>query len=394
MTGKLSIAVVCAPGLEHITSAEISRLKLSGLSATPGRLEPGLLEYTGDLGNVQLLNLHVRTASRVVVRLGSFHAAAFSELRKKASRLPWSSHVTPGQSVRLRVTTNLSSLYHKKGIAERVAGALGDALGRPSPVVAGDDDGPAEAQLVVVHFLRNRCTISIDSSGDHLHRRGYRLETGKAPLRETLAAAVVLASGWPMNTPLVDPFCGSGTIPIEAALMAGGIPPGLNRSFAFEKWPGFDRGAWEHMKQGARDAVCAVSAQLFGSDRDAGAVRIAEANAERAGVGKLCSWQKQSISDLSLPAEAGWIVTNPPYGERVKGGPDLRNLYARMGSVWRKHANLWHIYQITSSPRWTGQLGLSCDSVARFANGGIPVSLYKVQRHDDIMDESGLVRGA
>ena len=379
LQGLLDMAVVCAPGLEPVTRDELTALSWPGVTVNAAKGEPGVVLLRGELEALYGLNLHLRTASRLLVRLGEFPAAAFSELRKKASRLPWPKVLEPGRPINLRVTTHASALYHKKGIAERVAGAVEDALGKASPIVPGDDEGAAEAQMIVVRLVRNLCLISVDSSGEHLHRRGYRLESAKAPLRETLAASVILASGWPGTAPLVDPFCGAGTIPIEAAMMAAGIPPGLNRRFAFETWPGFDGGVWKNQIDRARAGIRPVAVELVGSDRDAGAIKAAQANAERAGVAAYCTWERRSISDLMLPETPGWMVTNPPYGERVKGGPDLRNLYARTGSVWRTKAPLWHIHFITSSPKWAGQIGMPVSVKARFLNGGIPVSLFNVE---------------
>ena len=185
------------------------------------------MAFNGGLDELYRANLHLRTASRVLVRLGDFYAAAFSELRKKAGRLEWERYLRPGQPVALHVTCHKSKLYHSDAVAERVAGAIGDRLGRPTTMLKpaeSEDDSPP--QLVIVRLVNDHCTISIDSSGELLHRRGYRLATAKAPLRETLAAGMLLASGWDVRSPLIDPFCGSGTIAIEAALMRAGLPPG------------------------------------------------------------------------------------------------------------------------------------------------------------------------
>lgn len=372
MTSPITMAVVCPPGLEFTTDLELKALGYERQSC-----EPGLREVSGGLEDIYRLNLHLRTASRILVRLGQFNAAAFSELHKKAVRLPWSNYLQPGQPVTIRVSTQHSRLYHKKGIAERVSLSISEALGRPVVSSQGAEEDQGDTQLIVVRLFRNICSISIDSSGAHLHRRGYRQAVAKAPLRENLAAAIVIASGWKGRVPLVDPFCGSGTIPIEAALIAAGRPPGLQRRFAFEDWPVFSPGTWQRLKDAVSASVTGGMPVIAGSDRDAGAIKAAEANAGRAGVGGLVRWSRQSISELELPGDPGWIITNPPYGERVGGGPDLRNLYARTGSVWRERAGMWHIYLLSSSPKWTGQLGLPCHETARFDNGGIAVRLVR-----------------
>ena len=371
------LAVICTPGFELITRSEIESLGL----AVAG-VQPGLIECSGGPADVYRLNFQLRTASRVLVRLGEFNAAAFSELHKKAARLPWKKFLTPGVKVQVRVATHASALYHKKGIAERVIKAIVEAIGgEVIPASATGEDVEAGVQLVMVRLVRNMCAISIDSSGEHLHRRGYRLETGKAPLRETLAASLVFASAWNLQSPLVDPFCGSGTILIEAAMLAGGLAPGRNRSFSFQAWPGFDDSVWRKITQVQTAPVHLP--HLFGTDRDEGVIRSAKANAARAGVAHLISFSRKSISDMSLPPAPGWIVTNPPYGGRIKGGHDLRDLYARTGRVFRERAAGWRMFMISASPRWTGQMGMATRTVARFDNGGLPVSLMELSRQDE-----------
>lgn len=380
----LSFAVICPPGLEFITREEMAALGVNTIAPDPRTAEAGVIEGETTLEQVYALNLHLRSAARVLIRLGSFNAAAFSELHKKASRLAWKHYLRAGSKVVVRVSTHGSKLYHKKGIAERVLRAASDAIG--AEVKAGqvvDDEPEKQAILVMVRIVRDFCTVSIDSSGEHLHRRGYRLASAKAPIRENLAAAMVLASGWPGHVPLVDPFCGSGTIPIEAALIAARVPPGWNRTFAFEAWPGFDAVRWTEVRKKAQRAVVAQVPVIQGADRDAGAIKAASENAERAGVADKIAWSRRSISDLSLPDSPGWIVTNPPYGERIKGGPDMRNLYARMGSVWRERAKSWNIYLLSGSPRLTGQLGVSCRRVAGFNNGGLPVVFMQIEHNKE-----------
>jgi putative N6-adenine-specific DNA methylase len=387
---------VTAPGLEPITAAELRRLGLlaptasgkepGGAGAEPGG---GGVAFEGQRAALYRANVLLRTASRVLVRLGDFYAASFSELRKKASRLPWERYLTPGQPVALRVTCHKSRLYHSDAVAERIAGAIGDHLGQPSQrFKAGDNEEgvvqaaqgvPAEpaqsAPLVVVRLLNDHCTISIDSSGELLHRRGYRLATAKAPLRETLAAAVLLASGWDAASPLLDPFCGSGTIAIEAALMARGVPPGHARRFAFMDWPGFDFKRWDAMLEELKPTGDAPMPVIQASDRDAGAVTLAQANAERAGVAEWIEFNHRAVSSIEPPAGPGWVVTNPPYGVRVSANQDLRNLYAQFGNVLRAHCTGWQAAILCGDIKLLGQTRLRLDTSFSFINGGIPVRL-------------------
>jgi putative N6-adenine-specific DNA methylase len=229
---------------------------------------------------------------------------------------------------------------------------------------------------VVVRVANDQVTISIDSSGTLLHKRGYRQAVAKAPLRETLAAAIIMASGWDTKSPLLDPFCGSGTISIEAAMMALGIPPGANRRFAFMDWQNYDEELWKQIKGTANRPGTEIPS-ILGSDRDAGAIRMAQANAERAGVAEHIQFENHAVSNIHPPREKGWVVTNPPYGARVSQGADLRNLYAQFGNVLRKHCPGWEVAILSNDSRLLGQMRLKLDTSLYTHNGGIRVSLAR-----------------
>jgi putative N6-adenine-specific DNA methylase len=380
MTMDYQLFVVSAPGMEDITAREVAELGL----AQEARSIPGGVEFSGDLETLYRANLLLRTASRVLVRLSTFYATDFSELRQKASRLPWERYLRPGQSVTLRATCHKSKLYHSDAVVERVLNAIAGRLGAPVTLAdAGDavaddavaDDGEADqpAQLVVVRLFRNRCTVSVDSSGSLLHRRGYRLATAKAPLRETLAAGMVLASGWDGRAPLLDPFCGSGTIPIEAALWARNIAPGKARNFTFMTWPGFAPDVWLATLSAAIAAERPDAPPVLASDRDAGAIRAAEANAARANVANAIAFTCQAVSAITPPPEPGWVITNPPYGVRVSENKDLRNLYAQFGNVLRAHCPEWHVTFLSSDLSLIGQTRLRVETSRVWANGGLRV---------------------
>ena len=379
---------VCAPGLEPFTALELEQLGLMGTHPPPrsennltekgSTYESGGIEFRGSLHDVYRANLYLRTASRVLVRLGEFYASTFPELRRKAGRLPWEKYLVPERSVALRVTCKKSRLYHEAAVAERVAGAITDRLGKPLPVQRYREDPDTDPpQLIVVRFADNLCTISMDSTGALLHRRGYRLATAKAPLRETLASAMVMASGWDTTSPLLDPFCGSGTIPIEAALLARGIPAGYSRRFAFMDWPNFDAKIWNEMLARAGKTIASEIPKIIASDRDAGAIQAAQANAERAGVADGIAFSRKAISAIDPPLGPGWVVTNPPYGVRLGKPNDLRNLYAQLGNVLRTKCPGWHVTMLCDRIQLIRSTGLEFDRGISTMNGGLKVRLVK-----------------
>lgn len=373
---------VTAPGLEPFTAQELRQLELlpdpraksegQGTRLAEADLAGGI-EFSGDLEAIYRANLHLRTASRVLLRFGEFHAAAFSELKRHARRLPWERVLIPGTEVAVRVTCHQSRLYHGSAVAREITTALGDRLGKPAALQKFDENSTDPLpQLIVVRLVDDQCTISIDTSGELLHRRGYRLETAKAPLRETLAAGLLLASEWDTVSPLIDPFCGSGTIPIEAALLARQVPPGSFRKFAFMKWPGFQPDRWAALLKESQLARRSTLPPILGSDRDAGAVQIAQANAERAGTGQDIEFSHRAVSAIE-PAGTGWVVTNPPYGLRLSAHKDLRNLYAQFGKVLRLKCPGWKITVLCSDLTLLHQMDLHLDTHLTLVNGGVSV---------------------
>jgi putative N6-adenine-specific DNA methylase len=276
------------------------------------------------------------------------------------------------------VSTSKSRLYHTGAVAQRIAESMEKSTGVAPTVTSGsdEDDEAGETPLVIVRLFRDQCTVSIDTSGALLHRRGYRLATAKAPLRETLGAALLLASGWDPNTPLIDPLCGAGTIPIEGALIARRIPPGFARSFAFMRWPSFHEPTWKKVLDEARAQMLpAALAPILGSDRDAGAIAASRENAERAGVAADIVFEEKVISRIAplAGAPAGAIVTNPPYGVRVGDRDALRNLYAQLGSVARERFPGWRLTVLSADSRLDGQIGGTMEPVLSTKNGGIAV---------------------
>ncbi len=368
MTPGLSLYAVTAPGLELHTAAELTRLGIP-----PTDTEPGGVAFEGTVDDMARANLWLRTASRVLLRLGSFNARALGELERKALALPWRDWLPAGTTILVRVTSKKSRLYHQKAVAERIVTASG---GVAIATAEGEEGDEVEGQLIVVRLHRDVCTISLDTSGALLHRRGYRLAVAKAPLRETLAAGLLLANGWNPETPLVDPFCGSGTIPIEAAMLARRIPPGFRRDFAFLRWPGTDLTRWHALLDHARDAILPQApAPICGSDRDAGAIEAARANAERAGVAADISWRHAAVSSLEAPAGIGALVANPPYGMRVSEGKELRDLFARFGAVARERFPGWTLTLLLPEAPLERATGLRFGPALHTRNGGLAVRM-------------------
>jgi putative N6-adenine-specific DNA methylase len=381
MTDHLPLFAITAPGLEAICAAELRTL---GIAAAP---EPGGVAWEGGLADLHRANLWLRTASRVVVRVATFRARSFIELERHARRVPWERWLTPGRAVRLRVTSKKSRLYHEGAIAERLLGFMEDhvgGLGVTSAAKGAEEEAeePGDAQLFVVRVARDEFTVSADSSGALLHLRGYRQAVAKAPLRETLAAAMLLGAGWDGAAPVLDPMCGSGTLPIEAALIARRIAPGLARAdrepraFAFAAWPGHDAEGWARAGAEARDAILpAAPAPIAGSDRDAGAIEAARANAARAGVSDDVGFEARPVSALEAPPGPGLLVCNPPYGMRVGESDALRNLYAALGRTARARCPGWTLALLGADRKLEAQVGVGFTEAFRTSNGGIPVRL-------------------
>jgi len=320
-------------------------------------------------------NLQLRTASRVLVRVASFRATAFFEVEKRAKKIDWQRFIGADRVPEFRVTSRKSKLYHSDAIAERLMKAT-----PPAAREVRKDAPVEETQLFVVRVHRDDITISADSSGALLHMRGYRQAVAKAPLRETLAAALLIAADWSGATPLLDPFCGSGTIPIEAALLARRIPPGWRRTFAFRHWQNFVNAEWEQIRRDAEQAILpGAPVWIGGSDRDAGAIKAARENAERASTSGDIDFEIRSISDARVTTGSGLVVTNPPYGVRVGDRGDVRDLYARFGQVLRGPLVGWSAAFLSPDARLAAQLQSPAKELFQTTNGGIKVVALRVE---------------
>jgi len=405
---SLSAFAVCAPGLEPLVSEELADL---GLEVTG--TERGGVALRTNLAGLYRANLGSRIATRILLRLATFRARTFPDLFEHTASLPWKSYLPAGTPVAVKAASRASRLYILKRIeaaaAEAIARRIGatpddavapNALPLPPPGGRGKYPTPPKdmappppgeggggsardradalpAQQVLVRLVNNQCTISLDTSGELLHRRGYRLATAKAPLRETLACAVLQLCGWNPETPLLDPFCGAGTFAIEAARWALCIPPGWERPFAFQSWPSFDERTWEALRDEAAAARRAtVPAPIVASDRDPGAARMARDNAARAGVGDFLTFETGDFFDLCPEGPPGLVAINAPYGRRI-GHDDLRALYRHVGEHLREHYRGWSYAMLCGNATLARATGLAPDHPLSLLHGGRHVPLVR-----------------
>jgi putative N6-adenine-specific DNA methylase len=383
MEPPFEIFLTAPPGLEPLLADEA---RAAGFAAPVAG--PGGVTVQGGWPEVWRANLDLRGAGRVLVRVATFRALHLAQLDKRARRVDWRALLPQGAALRVEAACHASRIYHAGAAAQRVARAAAEAVGGtevrgPAARGAGDDDaaagdGPAgDALRLFVRIDDDLCTISLDTSGAPLHRRGTKQAVGKAPLRETMAALFLRACGFDGTGPVVDPMCGSGTIPIEAAAIAAGLAPGRARGFAFEALPGFDPLAMAALR--ARAPVPRSGAVMHGGDRDAGAVRMALANAERAGVADRLRLGCAPVSALRPPEGGpGLVLVNPPYGARIGNRNLLFALYASLGAVLAGHFAGWRVGLITADAGLARATGLPWGPPGPpVPHGGLTVRLWQ-----------------
>ncbi|MEM1374505.1 MAG: class I SAM-dependent RNA methyltransferase [Pseudomonadota bacterium] len=364
MTDDLDIFLAGIPGLEAELAAEARELGFAPATAVAGGVE-----LRGSWQDVWRANLWLRGASRVLVRVGAFAAPSLRELETAARAFRWLDVLAPREPVRLDVTCRKSRVAHAGAAAQKVERAL-----RSSQIFVSPD----AAVTLKLRIERDTCTVSIDSSGAPLHKRGHKVAVGKAPLRETMAALLLRRCGYTAGEALIDPFCGSGTLPIEAAEITAGLAPGRARSFAFERLPSFNAALWAQTQSEDRRAA-GQGAVIQGSDRDAGAVANARQNAERAGVD--CLFEEKAVSDLTRPkGEPGLVICNPPYGARIGNPRALMAPYAALGERLRRDFSGWRVAILTSERPLAHATGLQFEKTgAPIAHGGLKVWLFRTK---------------
>lgn len=359
---KFDCFAITPPGVEAICAAE---LRLLGLEP---QVQAGGVAFVAIARDLYRANLWSRVASRVLVRLGQFKCRDFPEFHRQLLKLPWGRYIRPGRSCLVKVSTRTSRLNHSGRIAQTVLSAVDKALGSNS-----HPDLSAE-QLIFIRFENDSCTVSIDSSGELLHRRGYRKAMVAAPLRENLAAAILLKLGYDGSQALVDAMTGSGTFAIEAALIASGIAPGHLRQFSFMDWPHYRPHVWTLCLQETGKMPQQVAA-IMAIDSNPAAVAAANENAAAAGVESLVRIEVGQMEDLAVPAAEGLLVCNPPYGGRLGKFEQLRPLYADFGKLCRGRFRDWTVGWILAERKFEREVQLGCQRLWSFSNGGIEVEL-------------------
>jgi putative N6-adenine-specific DNA methylase len=337
----------------------------------------GGAKLEGDTQLVMRLCLLLGTASSLRIQISQFRCRALGELQRKASQLPWRDWLAGRFPISLQSRSYRSRVYHTGGISERIYNAIGTAFGQ-APMLA--KEGDEIVANINARFSEDVCTISLEATSTPLHRRGYRLDARKAPLREDIAHALILASKWSGETAFLDPFCGSGTIAIEAACIASGLAPGRLRAPALQQTTRFDIDAWQRLLAEVESRE--VSIPIHASDRDDGAVKATRANAERAGVGKLITCEPHALaaqpwfeSDNAPPK--GSVVTNPPFGLRVRGDKNLLPLYQTLGHRIRGLGDGWNATILSNDKRLVHRTGLELEHAFTTKHGGLAVTAMR-----------------
>ena len=359
-------------GVEALLKSEIYDL---GYEIT--QVEDGRVTFEGDAEAICRANVFLRTAERVLLLVGRFRATTFDELFEGVKALPWEEYLPKDAKFWVKKASSIKSkLFSSSDIQSIVKKAVVERLKREYEVEWFPEDGAAYP--IRVFLLKDEVMVTLDTSGESLHKRGYRTMTSKAPLTETLAAALLMLTPWKADRIFVDPFCGSGTFPIEAAMMAANIAPGMHREFIAEQWTNLiDRKLWYETVEEAEEMVdTSVSVDIQGYDIDGEVVKAARENAKRAGVADMIHFQERQVSELRHPKKYGFIVTNPPYGERLEDKKDLPELYTQIGEAYR-NLDSWSMYMITSYEDTEKYIGRKADKNRKIYNGMLKTYFYQ-----------------
>lgn len=359
-------------GAEEITATELAAIGITG--AQPGK---GGVAFRTNRAGLYRANLWVRTASRILVQQSQFPCANPDDLYAGVHDIPWQELITPAMTLAVDCSLRDSALTHSGFVALKTKDAVVDRI-RESCGNRPNVDTSSPDVRINVHLHKNVCTISLDSSGDSLDRRGYRRERNEAPLRETLAATVIALTGWDGSIPLADPMCGSGTIPIEAALNAAHIPPGLNREFGFQRWRDFDAELWGTLYSEAVAGIRRIPPGLIsGYDLDSKSLQLAGRNTAKAGLEGQVHFFHAALQEFNPEGEKGIVILNPPYGKRLGEDDDLRELYCQIGDVMKKRCRGWTGFVLTGNLELAKYIGLRASRRYVLFNGAIECRLLK-----------------
>lgn len=365
-----NLIATSAMGLEALVAKEVRAL---GYEC---QVENGRIEFKGNELAIARSNLWLRTADRIKIKIGEFKATSFEELFERTKALPWEQFLPENAEFPVTGKSHKSTLFSVPDCQAIVKKAIVERL-RDSYNISGwlDENGPLFK--IEVAILKDIATITIDSSGVGLHKRGYRAGQGEAPIKETLAAALVQLTNWTPDRPFVDPFCGSGTIPIEAALIGQNIAPGFNREFVSEAWPWFSKSVWDEARTEAEDrANYDQPLDIVGSDIDHRMVKIATENAFEAGFGDMISFKQMQVKDFRTTKEYGVIVGNPPYGERLGEKEEVEKMYHDMGQALLP-LDTWSVYILTSNESFESYYGKPATKKRKLFNGFIKTDYYQ-----------------
>lgn len=359
-------------GLENVVSRELRQLGYEDC-----RVSDGKVLFSGDEQDIARCNLWLRSADRVLIRVGEFPAPDFGALFDQTIALPWADLLPVDARFPVKGRSVRSRLHAVPKVQAVTKKAIVESLKKTHNRFRFDETGAEYA--IEVSLLKDVATLTIDTTGPGLHKRGYRQVVGTAPLRETMAAGLIQLSFWNPERPLIDPFCGSGTIPIEAALIGRRMAPGLQRSFAAEDWQWFDRAVWKDARTEARDLRKRdLPAPIMAFDHDPGAIRLSQRGATEAGVGGSIRFSCQEVSDLKTSLDYGCVVTNPPYGERLGDNEEVEAVYRVMGEAFAA-LDTWSIYVLTSYRAFEKHFGRRADRRRKLYNGRLECQYYQYQ---------------
>jgi putative N6-adenine-specific DNA methylase len=366
------LLVPCHFGLEAVLKREIYDL---GYEIT--KVEDGRVTFEGDEEAICRANIFLRTAERVMIQVGRFKATTFEELFQGIKNLPWEEYIPEDGKFWVKKASSINSkLFSPSDIQSIAKKAMVERMKQKYHKEWFKEDGAAYP--VRIFLLKDEVTVALDTSGDSLHKRGYRTMTSKAPLTETLAASLIMLTPWRKDRILVDPFCGSGTFPIEAAMIAANVAPGMNRDFTAEEWTNLiDRKLWYECVKEAEDMIdTTVKVDIQGYDIDGDVIKAARENAKRAGVEHMIHFQQRAVADLSHPKKYGFIITNPPYGERLEDKADLPELYTQIGQAYQR-LDSWSMFLITSYTETEKYIGRKADKNRKIYNGMLKTYFYQ-----------------